>query len=102
MLSTRSVKQLSPKLVKKQAFFRCFSDTKAPRKVADGEVPFSTHDGSFDRSTLHVNQRQSSPGVVSASDVARKAEMFDKSILPRLNQTMRKFTLDGKVAVVTG
>lgn len=72
------------------------------RSIADDEVPFSTHDGSLDRSTLHVNQRQSSPGVVTPSDITRTAEMFDKSILPRLNQTMRKFTLDGKVAVVTG
>ena len=73
-----------------------------PRKIADHEVPFSTHDGSFDRSTLHVNQRQSSSGVITASDIARKAEMFDKTILPKLNQTMKKFTLNGKVAVVTG
>ena len=102
MLSTRSVKHLVTKNVKSQAFFRCVSNTKVLRKVADDEVPFSTHDGSFDRSTLHVNQRQSSPAVATASDIARKAEMFDKSVLPRLNQTMRKFTLDGKVAVVTG
>ena len=99
MLSTRFVKHLSPQ--KHQAFFRCFSNAKVLRK-SDDEVPFTTHDGSFDRSTLHVNQRPSSPGVVIAGDITRKAEMFDKSILPRLNQTMRKFTLDGKVAIVTG
>ena len=100
MLSTRFVKHLSPK--KHQAFFRCFSNAKVLGKSDDDEVPFTTHDGSFDRSTLHVNQRPSSPGVDIAGDITRKAGMFDKSILPRLNQTMRKFTLDGKVAIVTG
>ena len=52
------------------------------------------------RTTLHVNEnQQASP---EPKDVSRKTVPFDRSLLSKLTPTMRSFTLDGKVAVVTG
>lgn len=53
------------------------------------------------RTTLHiVDQKPKSPPTVE--NVSRKAVPFDRSVLDKLTPTMRSFTLDGKVAVVTG
>ena len=65
------------------------------------KVPVVTHNGKARRTTLDVDR--SHPIVESqAVDESRKAQAFDRSILSKLNPTMRSFTLDGKVAVVTG
>ena len=75
----------------------------APRLWTDiqDRVPLVTHDGKARRTTLDVDR--SHPIVESkAVDESRKARSFDKSLLSKLNPTMRSFILDGKVAVVTG
>ena len=41
-------------------------------------------------------------GPVSSEDPSRKATAFDKGILHKMTPTMKRFTLDGKVALVTG
>ena len=72
-----------------------------PRTAAH-EVLVTTNSGNSSRSTLHVRQTSSLPSKGTADNVTRKAERFDKSVLSRLNHTMAKFTLDGRVAIVTG
>ncbi len=52
------------------------------------------------RTTLHVDRDQQVP--VEVKNVSRKAVPFDRTILSKLTPTMRSFTLEGKVAVVTG
>ena len=54
------------------------------------------------RSTLHVDKAQRQPPPTDAKDVTRNAVPFDRNILSKMTPTMKSFTLDGKVAVVTG
>lgn len=71
------------------------------RQTKQDKVPVVTHDGKTSRTTLHVDR--SHPVVESrTSDEGREAQPFDKGVLSRLTPTMRSFSLDGKIAVVTG
>lgn len=81
---------------------QCFSNMTSLRRIAEEKVPVTTYDGGSERATIHVDQSQPSQVLATASHLSRKAERFDRGILPSLNHTMRKFTLDGKVAVITG
>ena len=64
-------------------------------------VPVVTIDGKARKPTLDVDR--SHPIAESkAVDESRKARPFDRSILSKMSTTMRSFTLDGKVAIVTG
>ena len=55
-----------------------------------------------ERTTLTVDESQVSPTPVLGGDVSRKAMAFDSSIVRKMTPTMKRFTLEGKVAVVTG
>ena len=62
-----------------------------------------TNDDAAERTTtLIVDQSQPLPQPVPGGDVDRKAVAFDHSIVGKMTPTMKRFTLDGKVAVVTG
>ena len=52
------------------------------------------------RTTLHV-EKAPEPST-ETKDVSRRAVPFDKGVLSKLSPTLKKFTLDNKVAVVTG
>lgn len=60
-----------------------------------------THDGKAKKATLDVDRSRpvAEPQAVIEN---RKAQPFDRNVLSRLNPTLRSFTLDGKVSVVTG
>ena len=62
----------------------------------------SIRGGDGEQSTLQMDRSQDSQGLPCMVDISRKAEKFDTSLLPKLNSAMRKFTLTGKVAVITG
>lgn len=98
MRSMRPVKQS----VSKVYHLRAFKNAGILPRIAAHEVPVSTYNGDSSQSTLHVGQTSSLPDKGPADNVSRKTERFDRSLLPRLNHTMAKFTLDGKVAAVTG
>ena len=42
------------------------------------------------------------PKSIAGEDVSRKAVAFDRSAVSKMTPTMKRFTLEGKVAVVTG
>ena len=65
----------------------------------------STKANVAERTTLKVNGREfSSSASVSSGDGdgERKAVAFDSGVVGRMTPTMKRFTLGGKVAVVTG
>ena len=77
------------------------------------EVPVASYTGSeksgpgaAERTTLKVDgsasSSSSSSHPVSSEDVGRKAVVFDRSVVAKMTPTMKRFTLEGKVAVVTG
>jgi hypothetical protein len=51
---------------------------------------------------LFVNETKTSPMTFSGGDGERSAIAFDSSITGKMTPTMKMFTLEGKVAVVTG
>lgn len=56
-----------------------------------------------ERTTLKVDKSEpSSSAPVSGGDADRKSVAFDRSVVAKLTPTMKRFTLEGKVAVVTG
>lgn len=64
--------------------------------------PSTSGANAAERTTLSVDQSQSPSTQVSSEDVNRKAVAFDRSVVPKMTPTMKRFTLEGKVAVVTG
>ena len=54
------------------------------------------------RSVIGMDSFNEQPAVSFDTGSNRKAVSYDKSLTSRLTPTLRSFTLDGKVAVVTG
>ena len=100
--SAHLTRHLSSQVSAPKSGFRNFSTATYLRKTAADHVPVTTYDGNPGRTMLQVDQSQPSLGAGPIEDLTRKAEKFDRNILPKLNHTMIKFTLDGKVALVTG
>ena len=63
---------------------------------AKGQKPGTEH------TTITVDQPKTSQAPSLSEHGDRKAVAFDKSLMSRLTPTMKSFTLEGKVAVVTG
>ena len=84
--------------------------TRTPLRAASKkEVPVATYAGDrgsdtnqAQRTVLNVDISQPMAWAVTGQDAGRKAVAFDKRTAPKMTPTMRSFTLDGKVAVVTG
>ena len=56
-----------------------------------------------ERTVLMVDESDpAAPKSIAGEDVTRKAVAFDRSVVSKLTPTMKRFTLEGKVAVVTG
>lgn len=81
--------RLRPKNVKEHPVATYASDNKITDDAAQ-------------RSILSVDECESSPQAVSSGDGGRSAIAFDKSIAGKMTPTMNMFTLEGKVALVTG
>lgn len=73
------------------------------RRPPQKEVPVTTYsENDKSKTTLKVNTNGQSSRHGQADELDRKAERFDNSLVGRLTPTMRNFTLEGKVALVTG
>ena len=55
-----------------------------------------------ERTVLRVDKQSAPAPAISGGDVERKAVAFDRCVVNRMTPTMKRFTLEGKVAVVTG
>ena len=56
-----------------------------------------------ERTVLMVDESDSAaPKSIAGEDVTRKAVAFDRTVVSKMTPTMKRFTLEGKVAVVTG
>ena len=72
-------------------------------KIAEHEVPVSTYaDNEAQQTVLHVNQAKTIDTTTPMLDVAKQACALEKGIVAKLSPTLKKFTLEGKVALVTG
>ncbi|MCJ1316343.1 hypothetical protein MMC15_001664 [Xylographa vitiligo] len=77
--------------------------TTKNEKIAEAEVPvveYSSGSGEAHHTILKIDQTKpvSSPIV----DVAKKAYALESSVISKLSPTLAKFTLHGKVALITG
>lgn len=74
-------------------------------KIAESEVPVVTYvDGSNqpEHTVIKVDQSKPVDNASTMTDVAKKAFALEKEIAFKLSPTLKKFMLDGKVALVTG
>ena len=57
-----------------------------------------------ERTVLTVDESEpvAPRSIAGEEDATRKAVAFDKSVVSKMTPTMKMFTLEGKVAVVTG
>ena len=82
--------------------------TQSPRVWANNKnkVPVATyanHDREqVQRTVLAVNETKSCSKATPAEDVSRTALPFNKTLMHKVTPTIRSFTLEGKVALVTG
>ena len=66
-------------------------------------VPKSTYiDKEVQKTVLQVDQSKDTDKTVPVVDVAKQAVAMDKTIIEKLPPTLKKFTLEGKVAIITG
>ncbi|KAF6240028.1 hypothetical protein HO173_001638 [Letharia columbiana] len=89
-LTRRLRHRLPPSLLPTPILNRALSAPITPTPKPKPEVPVARH-------TEPKPQRRSGAG-----DVGREAVAFDGGVVPGLTPTMARFTLGGKVAVVTG
>ena len=54
------------------------------------------------RMTFKVDQSIPARAIIQTGDVPKPAFALDNNILPKLTPTLKKFTLERKVAIVTG
>lgn len=72
-------------------------------KRRDPEVPVIHYEnGKRTEEQVHVPAGQSGPVAPEGADEQRAAKRFDPKVMDYLTPTLAKFTLQGKVAVVTG
>ena len=77
--------------------------SKYSRAFSTKEVPGVTFSESQKSdATFKIDERKRCPSPFEARDASRNAVPFDKSLLNGLTPTLRSFTLESKVAVVTG
>lgn len=67
-----------------------------------GRVSVTDEPSTGGRTRAGVDQSRSLSPRAYDAHTGRKAVEYDKSIFPKLTPTLRAFTLEGKVAVVTG
>ena len=82
--------------------FRSLSKRQCSYTVGQNRVPVTQVNASLERRKFRIDQRRSAAYSTVPSDEIRDAVPFAKEMLPKLTPTMRNFTLDGKVAVITG
>ncbi|KAI9818915.1 MAG: hypothetical protein M1827_007736 [Pycnora praestabilis] len=94
----------------KTSTFRSISTTTSQRQaeiVNEREIPTMSYTNveeprASSNSTISVSQSKQEPFVDGAHETPKVSFAIDKSTMSRLPPTLAKFTLQGKVAVVTG
>ena len=85
---------------------RCISSSISHEKPKDArQIPVTTY--AKDKSNGAQTSIPVKDGLVGAVSISknnesRQAVAFDKGVMPKLTPTMKMFTLEGKVALVTG
>lgn len=76
---------------------------RSTSKNDDPDVPVvSYQDGQRTEESLFVNPNRISPVSPQGVDVQKSAVPLNPNVYPQLTPTLSKFTLPGKVAIVTG
>ena len=99
-ISARPTPRVKRGLSASSIFLNATDNTEV--SVASYTKPETSGPNAAERTTLIVDESRPSSKPVPGGDVDRKAVAFDHSIVGKMTPTMRRFTLDGKVAVVTG
>ena len=88
-----------------------FSSSHSHNDKNKTEVPIASYTKSkangtnvaAERTVLMVDESEpAAPDSIAGEDDNRKAVAFDRSVVSKMTPTMKRFTLEGKVAVVTG
>ena len=107
-MSTRYAAAILPRALHAASATRCLTTTVArlnKSKIAENEVPVVTYtDGSNqpEHTIIKVDQSKPVDNASVMTDIAKKAFALEKEVALKLSPTLKKFTLDGKVALVTG
>ena len=73
------------------------------RALSTKKVPTVTYvDNQKSAAAIQIDPNKEKLSTFKHDDISRNAEPFDRASLKRMTPTMRNFTLDGKVALVTG
>ncbi|KAF2136242.1 uncharacterized protein K452DRAFT_362675 [Aplosporella prunicola CBS 121167] len=95
-------KRVAPRAATAVRGFKTVQQQQNAEEIRAGKVPIVSYkDGMREEIELPVEQ-QNGPVAPAGADDRKVAVPLEKSILSKLNPTMAKFTLPGKVAVVTG
>ena len=106
MLS-RALRTVAPRVVHTARVLHPFTTTAMQstkfEQVAKTEVHLSdyTSDGDKGEHTV-IDVDQSKPVTGPVMDVAKKAYALEPGLVKKLSPTLAKFTLEGKVALITG
>ena len=98
-LTRRLRHRLPPSLLPTPNLNRALSAPITPTPKPKPEVPVASHTEPQRRSGAGAAARTT---PTAAGEVGREAVAFDGGVVPGLTPTMARFTLGGKVAVVTG
>ncbi|MCJ1223976.1 hypothetical protein MMC12_000619 [Toensbergia leucococca] len=108
MFARRVVTKL-PSAVRAARNIRTSAPLDATEAVAVNEVPFIKFERNeasgateVHQSALSINQNQPIEMAIPIVDIARQAFPLEKSLVEKLSPTLKKFTLQGKVALITG
>lgn len=96
--------------VRGAGFISTTSMCQDPETVAEKQVPVVTYAADDGHSTpkdglqtvLTVDKSKPSPSTSPIMDVAKHAFALEEHVASQLTGTLKKFTLHGKVAVITG
>lgn len=108
IMSTQRAVTVLPRALRAATATRCLTTTVArlnESKIAENEVPVVTYvDGSNqpEHTVIRVDQSKPVDNISTMADVAKKAFALEKEVALKLSPTLKKFMLDGKVALVTG
>ena len=83
---------------------RGFATLRNLKTLDTNQVPVATYSKGkgAERTTLPLDKLQTASAAIPSHDDGREAIALDRSVLPRLTPTLKSFTLEGKVAVITG
>jgi hypothetical protein len=91
------------------AGYRSLSTSCFVRSKDVKRVPVMTYDHGLGngidaarRTTLAVDELKSASKPIHGRSTRRQVVAFDRSVVPILTPTLRSFTIEGKVAVITG